>query len=325
MSKVTPLSELSADLHDLQERDCPICGPSEWTVHANSTVEFSKFNPLTYSSRKPPEAMHFRFLRCSSCTLIFASPVVNFEQISALYRHADFSSSVESLQAARTYARLLDRAMAVTQHVRSGSRSTLKILDVGAGDGAFLSVLRERGFKEVNGVEPSLAPIRAAPPSVRELIINESFRENLFPEETFDIVTCFQTIEHVDSPLATVREIFRILRPGGMCVIVCHNVNAFSARMMGTKSPIYDVEHLQLFSRSSIGELLERGRLQIALVSPIINSYSLDYWLKLSPIPKGVRSLLSIMLKYTLFSKVCVPLPAGNLLAVGTKVVTDHD
>ena len=52
-----------------------------------------------------------------------------------------------------------------------------RALDIGTGDGEFLVKLQEAGFQEVAGVEPSLAPARQAPDSVRNFIDTNFFDE----------------------------------------------------------------------------------------------------------------------------------------------------
>jgi hypothetical protein len=56
--------------------------------------------------------------------------------------------------------------------------------------------------------------------------------------------------------------------------------------MMGTKSPIFDIEHLQLFdSRTGISRFCETPDSTQIKVSSVQNRYPVDYWLKLFPLP----------------------------------------
>ena len=66
-------------------------------------------------------------------------------------------------------------------------------------------------------------------------------------------------IEHVWDPAKITCDALALLKPGGLFFIVAHDRRAFSARVMGTKSPIFDIEHLQLFDRSTGAALLRNA------------------------------------------------------------------
>ena len=125
----------------------------------------------------------------------------------------------------------------------------MSALDIGAGDGAFLEELLALGFQSVVGVEPSEAPIAAAKPTIRGYLKCGIFAAEQFAAESLDLITCFQVIEHVWDPVKIAADAHALLKPGGLFVIVAHDRRAFSARVMGTKSPIFDIEHLQLFDQ----------------------------------------------------------------------------
>jgi SAM-dependent methyltransferase len=78
-------------------------------------------------------------------------------------------------------------------------------LDIGAGDGVFLDRLIDCGFSRVCGVEPSVAPIEAAKPSVRSLIRRGLFDPAAFEPDSFSLITCFQVMEHLWDPLDVCR------------------------------------------------------------------------------------------------------------------------
>ena len=64
----------------------------------------------------------------------------------------------------------------------------------------------------------------------------------------------------------------------------------FSARVMGTKSPIFDIEHLQLFDKSTSSALLRNAGFNAINVTSVRNKYPVDYGLAscfLFPGPKS--------------------------------------
>ncbi len=98
-----------------------------------------------------------------------------------------------------------------------------------------------------------------------------------------------------------------------------HNRRALSALLLGLKSPIFDVEHLQLFSRKSMRRLLTTAGFTRIRVVPILNCYPLSYWLRLLPIPRRLKQQVLPALLGTRLGQLALPLPAGNLAALGFK------
>ena len=197
------------------------------------------------SHRKRPEYMHWQLAQCLCCDLLYADPAPRPDDLAALYRQADFDSRREAHSAAATYGRLLPRIVPHLPDCRGA-------VDVGTGDGAFLAELIAHGFNDVGGIEPSTAPIEAADPAVRPLIRHDVFHSGSFEPESLSLITCFQTIEHLADPLSFCRCAWTALKPGGALFLVGHNRRAFSAKVLGRKSPIFDIEHLQLFSLESV-------------------------------------------------------------------------
>lgn len=284
-------------------------------LFAEARLDTSRLDSFAYASRKNPEYMHHRLLLCEDCDLIYASPVPDHSELASAYEVAAFDSQRESEYAARTYATALSPVIG-----RLPDRTSA--LDIGAGDGAFCSKLLNMGFENVLGLEPSLAPLEAAAPHIRHCLRKEMFTPGLLPDSHFSLVCCFQTIEHVLTPLALCKEAVRILKPGGALCIVAHNRRAVSSRILGRRSPIFDVEHLQLFSPNSITKLLSQAGLQSIETRTLWNTYPLSYWARLFPFPRRVKGSLIRALNMSHIGNIPVSLPAGNLVAWGTRAVT---
>jgi SAM-dependent methyltransferase len=293
------------------DRVCPICGTSEFAkVFAESTVDAGKLNEFAFASRKVPEYMHHRLMQCEQCDLLYADPVPAPDELSVAYRDAAFDSGEEAGFAARTYGRLLPG-------VERGLPDKIGALDIGTGDGAFLGELLSRGFTQVRGVEPSSAPIAAADASIRPLIRHGLFNVDDEPAGSISLITCFQTIEHLSEPLAVCRDVLKLLKPGGAMLIACHNRRALTNRLLGRRSPIFDVEHLQLFSPRSAIQLLQTAGFGAVSVHTYVNRYPMHYWARLFPLPGGLKPRLIGFLKAIGVGHLPLPMPAGNIAVVG--------
>lgn len=294
-------------------RACPVCGSdSQYRVFEEAAFDASRWDSFAFSSRKTPEYMHYRLLECERCDLLYANPLPTRESLEAAYREAAFDSAEEARFAAEAYAEFLPAIVA-----RLPRRAAA--LDIGTGDGAFLEHLVRFGFERVVGVEPSRAPVEAARSSVRGLIRQAPFRPADFEKGSFSLITCFQTLEHVYEPLEVCQSAFELLHPGGAVLFVCHDRRALSARVLGTRSPIFDIEHLQLFSRESSSYALRQAGYADITTQTVVNRYPLSYWTKLLPFSPRLKRAALGALKRSGLGRVSLSLAAGNFAAIGYK------
>ena len=295
----------------LIDRSCPLCGDNQSSsLFAEARLDPARLGEFAYASRKLPEYMHHRLLCCKACDLIYASPVPDASELTSAYEAAAFDSQTEAAFAARTYA-------AQVRHFCSQLPDRCGALDIGAGDGAFCRELQAIGFTHIVGLEPSSAPIAAADPAVRPCLLQDMFRPGRFAADEFSLVTCFQTIEHVSDPAELCREAVQILKPGGALCVVAHNRRALSCRVLGRRSPIFDIEHLQLFSSASLHRLLSDAGLRSIVIRPLFNIYPIAYWTRLFPFPLGIKNALLWSLRTSRIGNIPLKLPAGNLVAWG--------
>jgi SAM-dependent methyltransferase len=234
------------------------------------------------------------------------------ETLEVAYREADFDSGTEARHASITYAREIRKIMRRLPDL-GGS------LDIGTGDGAFLEQLITLGFQNVAGVEPSQAPYDAGRPEIRNRIRLGLFRPEDYSPAEFSLVTCFQTMEHLWDPLGIARSVLPLLKAGGAFSIAVHNRFALSTKALGFKSPIFDIEHMQLFSPKTARGLLERAGYKHIQVVSLWNRYPLNYWIKLLPLPERFKGALLGLGHASRIGKLPVSVPAGNLFCTGFK------
>jgi SAM-dependent methyltransferase len=295
------------------DRPCPLCGSVDQSqIVTESNIDLTKLDKFAFASRKKPEYMHPRLIECPNCSLLYGSPVLSPETLADAYRDAAFDGGNEAGCASKTYAREIRKIVGRLPDL-NGS------LDIGTGDGAFLEQMISLGFQNVIGVEPSQAPYAVARPEIRDRIRLGLFRPEDHPLAGFSLVTCFQTMEHLWNPLGIARDVLPLLKSGAGFVIVVHNRYALSARILGFKSPIFDIEHLQLFSPKTVRSLLECAGYKHVQVASLWNRYPLHYWIKLLPLPDRIKRILLSSVNTSRIGKMLVSLPAGNLVCMGFK------
>ncbi len=296
----------------LEERPCPVCNSRAQKLFAEECIDSSCIGDYTYASRKEPEFMCLRLVQCLDCSVIYAPVPPSREFLDASYAGAAYDSGEEAACAARSYAKSLAR------HLPRLQGRGLAV-DVGAGNGALLPWLRKAGFAEVMGIEPSLAAIEAAEPDVRPMLHEGLFSASMLAGREPSLLCSFMTLEHMDDPGAFVHTAHAALEPDGMLAVVVHDWQAALNRLLGKRSPIIDVEHLQLFSMKSVHILLRRAGFVDISMENIRNRYPLRYWLRLTPLPGALKRGVAGLLNATGTARLQLSFPVGNILAVGLK------
>jgi SAM-dependent methyltransferase len=170
---------------------CKICGSG---AHFFDVVDF-------YKSCSQPEIYPFgasgipvTYYRCSVCSFAFTPFFDDWTpQDFARFVYNDDYSKVDG-----DYSGIRPKRDAATIAQRLHDFSHLNILDYGSGSGVFADHLRACGFKLVSSYDPFSSPKR--------------------PRGQFDVITCFEVLEHTVSPRATLSDVASFLDPEG-CVI----------------------------------------------------------------------------------------------------------
>lgn len=217
---------------------CNCCGADD------TEPLFTGADPLTGDT--------FAVVRCRRCDLGYVNPRPTAEQMKRYYpqtyygqRHPFLADVMMSL-----------RARKLRRHQADGT-----LLDIGCGRGDFILNCRRRGW-EVAGVEQSHSPVMALKASLGIEVYEPEHLEAI-PAERFDVVTLWHVFEHLRDPAATLRQIRRTLRPGGMVLIEVPNFGGWQGRLGGPVWFHLDVpRHLYHFDKASLAKLLERQRLK---------------------------------------------------------------
>jgi SAM-dependent methyltransferase len=289
---------------------CAIChteGNARELYPAN--VGLDDFSPEIFSARRLPDRIHYRMVKCNGCGLVRSDPVADAATLGELYRQSSFDYGTEVANLRRTYGRYLDRLEAFGVHKHS-------LLEIGCGDGFFLEEAQARGYAEVRGVEPGARAVGQAAPGVRERIVCELMRPGLFAEASFDVVCFFQVLDHLPDPAGVLAETHRVLKPGGLALILNHNIDALSARLLGESSPIIDLEHLYLYSPATLARLAGEQGFSTLETGAVTNDYTLYYLTRLVPLAGFLKRPLLAGLHATPLGRLHLSVPLGNLYLI---------
>ena len=298
---------------NLQPTLCAICrksGDVDELYPAN--LNPAAFTTAVFSARRLPDRLHYRMVKCRTCGLVRADPVLPPDELKVLYQHSSFAYQAEIDHLKHTYGHYLHRLERLG--VNKGS-----LLEVGCGNGFFLEEALSQGYAAVKGVEPSQDAILQANPGIKQHI-NAGLMENgIFEPESFDVICLFQVLDHLPDPLAVLAECHRLLKKQGFLLALNHNINAISAILFGERSPIIDVEHTYLFSPSTMQQLSEKAGFKVRQQGVVFNAYSLHYLARLLPINENHKKALLSIFEKSHLGEISLKYPLGNQYLVGQK------
>ncbi len=143
------------------------------------------------------------------------------------------------------------------------------ILDIGCSSGGFLGTMKSGSWKLYGiAMEPSTAE-KAKAATGAEVFVRDAL-DAPFPPESFDVITCFDVLEHVYRPRQFLTKVLEWLKPGGIFYAAVPNIASWEARMLETYW--YGVElprHLSHFSPRSLRHVMASlGFQEISLTTP---------------------------------------------------------
>ncbi len=210
-----------------------------------------------------------RYVRCPDCELVFLNPRPLSAMVEEFYRE-DYDEAYGEVEASSDRDPVFE---SVVRRLGQYRQAPGRLLDVGCGDGAFLSLCRSAGWT-CYGLELSK---RAAARAVRRglTVLPPDFLERMGKHEPFDVITLVNVLETVTSPAALLRQVAGALAPSGLVAIRATN-GAFHlpmrtpARWVGSR---YDQAfHLFLYSPPTLRSLLQRVGLETIAIHNAVPS-----------------------------------------------------
>lgn len=146
-------------------------------------------------------------------------------------------------------------ADAECRHLPSLPTGGGRLLDVGCGNGGFLMLALQAGW-QVEGLDLDMGAVQAA--RSRGLEVHHGGIEVLGERSAcYDVITLSHVIEHVHDPIATLRRLYALLKPGGVLWLDTPNLSSlgavrFGPHWRGLETP----RHLVLFCPASMRNAL---------------------------------------------------------------------
>ncbi|MEW6355868.1 MAG: class I SAM-dependent methyltransferase [Planctomycetota bacterium] len=194
--------------------------------------------------------------RCTQCGFAYLNPRPTPEELEALLTEERiggmYGGEIEREEIAP--GAVADRLAAIAPF-RGGGR----LLDVGCGVGSFLVAAREQGWSVV-GVEVLGYPAEKARAKLGNVVHVGDILEIDLPASSFDVITLWDSLEHMRDPSAVVRRMKILLKPDGALIVRAPNCGSFDAWVYGRNWPHWSLPlHMSHFTPMTLRNLLDRN------------------------------------------------------------------
>ena len=241
--------------------------------------------PVCNSTALVPYAMkfmagfpHISRTQCRDCGVAFANPMASQDELIGFYANyydkGNFGALDYKQRVAKKINEIRNTDLATLQKSKKRVlqyRQNGSFLDVGFGLGEELAVFDNLGFS-VYGTEfdqDCIDFISASVPSAK--LFRGDLPDAKYPDAFFDVINVFHVIEHVIDPVAYVKELQRILKPGGILVMGTPDISSFAYRLyrlvnfasLRVPMIVDGLEHTVVFNKKALGRIVKDHNFEI--------------------------------------------------------------
>lgn len=267
---------------------CPWCGSNKAQINLWLKDEF-----LTKKD--------FHICECLNCGLLYTMPRPSKEKIGAYYKSDEYYSHQENKKGfvPRLYEAIKKINLKHKFRLASRDLPVGKLLDIGCGVGDFLHVAENKGW-QCTGVEPSEEAREIARQRIKgDLLYSEDLEQ--LTDQSFDLITMWHVLEHVDDLKWQVAQLQRLIKPNGRIVIAVPNYRSYDGRFYNAYWAAYDVpRHLNHFNKTVLTKIFKASGLSLVSMDKLvwdayyISFMSEQYKHHFMPLVRGVfRGLVS--------------------------------
>lgn len=214
----------------------------------------------------------YTFVRCRGCTMVYVNPQVDDEMLERLYAKSlanemwvdVLTSDAERHHNIPHYDWLLERM----EELQDGRL----LLDVGCSIGDFLAQARDRGW-DGTGLELGERATAYARDVNKLHVIEATLEESRLPDASFDAVAMLSILEHLPQPKRALREVHRILRPGGALGVIVPNIQSLAVMVLRAQTRTFTGRnHPNYFSLTTLTRLLSQVGFRLVAAETYISS-----------------------------------------------------
>lgn len=195
-----------------------------------------------------------RILECNKCRIVFLSPDILLNNLEKYYSERFIAGKYTSLERS---AFLENNSKELLNFIDRYTRPqrNISLLDIGANIGFFVKEAVKRGYDAV-GVEPSKNMATYA--KSLGIPIIETTIDKFNPQKSFDIITIFHVLEHLDNPTEVLNKLKSIHSENGFLVLEVPNIESYIAKKDELSWRFIALEHIFYFSPKTISAILQK-------------------------------------------------------------------
>ena len=243
-----------------------VSGESEMLENVTCNLCGSEENNVLLRTPMSPYGTVSCLVRCRNCGLVYFNPRYSLQEELQFYS----SKYQEAYGEDFWYKTRIDFFRTALDKIGGVSATKDSLLDVGCGMGFFLKEAKDRGWRQVLGVEVSRLATDYANRKLGVEVREGDLREVELPKNHFHVATAWNVIDQLQDPLGTLVEMHRVLKRGGVIALRVSNLNFHllahrlsnplgRLRLKRISSYTYGCFHIYAFSPSTIGFALQRA------------------------------------------------------------------
>jgi len=212
--------------------------------------------------------------RCGNCGMGKTMPFPSDEELEELYSASNYRDKDKGKRFIPPMEWLVGllrnrRLRAIERFIKKGT-----ILDIGCGRGLLLKAARESGW-EVYATEHNKDSASHAADILGIDVRSDDIRNAGFESGSFDVISLWHVLEHLQDPQGVIEKCHDLLKPGGLLVIAVPNFASLQAIVSGRHWFHLDVPyHLYHFKLHSLEKLIGRSGFRIKKVSHFSTEYN---------------------------------------------------
>jgi 2-polyprenyl-3-methyl-5-hydroxy-6-metoxy-1,4-benzoquinol methylase len=247
-------------LDKAQQRACPACDSRESMMLWNSEDGY-------------------HYVQCVNCDFVYVTPFISYDQWRDYFKR--FDNDTETINRKVIDSRfeedflIEDRArFSFYLKLLKKYRPIGSVLDIGCLTGSFLKFARELGYSPF-GIEYRQYAIEAAKKNFN-LELTQGFFEELAPpmiddNKHFDIITLWETLEHMLYPKKVIQNTYRLLSPGGLLAITVPNFDNLQVKILRERcfhcvGGPGNAGHINMFTPTTLARMLEESNYKVVVM-----------------------------------------------------------
>jgi SAM-dependent methyltransferase len=236
---------LAPEFIDWEECDCLLCGGRQWTPLVEAPDRFRT------------GGRWFLVVQCNDCGLCFTNPRPSPESIGRFYQpdYPSHRAPTKPDVPGKWRPNWFGQARLRKNMPLHGQG---RLLDFGCGSGSYLMRMHRQGW-QVTGVDQSAQAVRCVREDLGLPALVGSLPHPQLEPGSFDVITMWQSLEHVHWPADVLQSARRLLAPGGKLVIAVPNIDSLPFRWFGQTWNGLDLpRHLTHFAPWTLRLMLHR-------------------------------------------------------------------